>query len=76
MADTADVVVVGGGVIGTSIAFALASAGVAHVTLLEKGALASGASGRSSTPPAAMLAKANISSTGLRPATPMTRPLG
>src|SRR5438093_253235 len=48
MADTADVVVVGGGVIGTSIAFALASAGVARVTLLEKGALASGASGRSS----------------------------
>ena len=48
MADTADVVVVGGGVIGTSIAFALASAGVKRVTLLEKGALASGASGRSS----------------------------
>src|SRR5205823_5468084 len=48
MADTADVVVVGGGVIGTSIAFALASAGVARVTLLEQGALASGASGRSS----------------------------
>src|SRR5205823_15030030 len=37
MADTADVVVVGGGVIGTSIAFALVSAGVARVTLLEKG---------------------------------------
>src|SRR5207247_10280099 len=48
MADTADVVVVGGGVIGTSIAFALASAGVKRVTLLDKGALASGASGRSS----------------------------
>ena len=48
MANTADVVVVGGGVIGTSIAFALASAGVERVTLLEKGALASGASGRSS----------------------------
>ena len=48
MTDTADVVVVGGGVIGVSIAFALASAGVRHVTLLEKGALASGASGRSS----------------------------
>src|SRR2546426_7408401 len=48
MADTADVVVVGGGVSGTSIAFALASAGVKRVTLLEKGALASGASGRSS----------------------------
>src|SRR5262245_53589254 len=48
MTDTADVVVVGGGVIGVSIAFALASAGVQHVTLLEQGALASGASGRSS----------------------------
>jgi len=46
--DTADVVIVGGGVIGVSIAFALASAGVTRVTLLEKGALASGASGRSS----------------------------
>jgi sarcosine oxidase subunit beta len=48
VAHTADVVVIGGGVIGTSIAFALAAAGVKRVTLLEKGALASGASGRSS----------------------------
>jgi sarcosine oxidase subunit beta len=48
MTDTADVVVIGGGVIGTSIAFALASAGVKRITLLEKNALASGASGRSS----------------------------
>jgi glycine/D-amino acid oxidase-like deaminating enzyme len=48
MIDTADVVIIGGGVIGTSIAFALASAGVKRVTLLEKSALASGASGRSS----------------------------
>jgi glycine/D-amino acid oxidase-like deaminating enzyme len=48
MVDTADVVVVGGGVIGTSIACALASSGVKRVTLLDKGALASGASGRSS----------------------------
>lgn len=48
MTETADVVVIGGGVIGTSIAFALASAGVKRVTLLEKGALAGGASGRSS----------------------------
>jgi sarcosine oxidase, subunit beta len=48
MAETADVVVVGGGVIGTSIAFALASAGVKRVVLLEKSALANGASGRSS----------------------------
>jgi sarcosine oxidase subunit beta len=41
------VVVIGGGVNGTSIAYALASRGVKAV-LVEKGALASGASGRSS----------------------------
>src|SRR5262245_41255963 len=44
---TADVVVVGGGVNGASITYALASRGV-KVVLVEKGALASGASGRSS----------------------------
>jgi len=48
MTDTADVVVIGGGVIGTSIALALAEAGVKRVVLLEKSAVASGASGRSS----------------------------
>jgi glycine/D-amino acid oxidase-like deaminating enzyme len=48
MTETADVVVVGGGVNGASIAYALASKGVKRVVLLEKGALASGASGRSS----------------------------
>jgi len=47
MIQTADVVVIGGGVNGTSIAYALASKGV-DVVLVEKGALASGASGRSS----------------------------
>jgi sarcosine oxidase subunit beta len=47
MADTADVVVIGGGVNGASIAYALAARGV-RVVLCEKGALASGASGRSS----------------------------
>ncbi len=47
MARTADVVVVGGGVNGTSITYALASRGV-KCALVEKGALASGASGRSS----------------------------
>ena len=47
MAQTADVVVVGGGVNGASITYALASRGV-KVVLVEKGALASGASGRSS----------------------------
>lgn len=48
MADTADVVVVGGGIAGVSIAYALATRRAGRVTLLEKGALASGASGRSS----------------------------
>src|SRR5207247_11411092 len=47
MSQTADVVVVGGGVNGASIAYALAVRGV-NVVLLEKDALASGASGRSS----------------------------
>jgi sarcosine oxidase subunit beta len=47
MIDTADVVVIGGGVNGASIAYALAARGV-RVVLCEKGALASGASGRSS----------------------------
>jgi len=47
MVQTTDVVVVGGGVNGASIAYALASRGVKTV-LLEKGAVASGASGRSS----------------------------
>lgn len=48
MSETADVLVIGGGVIGASIACALASAGVKRVTLLEQAALANGASGRSS----------------------------
>ncbi|HYB43610.1 MAG TPA: FAD-binding oxidoreductase [Candidatus Methylomirabilis sp.] len=47
MVQTADVVVIGGGVNGVSIAHALASRGAA-VALVEKGAVASGASGRSS----------------------------
>ncbi len=44
---SADVVVVGGGVNGASIAMHLALAGAGRVLLLEKGHLASGASGRS-----------------------------
>jgi sarcosine oxidase subunit beta len=47
MAATADVVVVGGGVNGASIAYALAGRGL-KVTLVEKGACGDGASGRSS----------------------------
>jgi sarcosine oxidase subunit beta len=45
---TADVVVVGGGVNGVSIAYALAARGAARVVLCEQAALANGASGRSS----------------------------
>ena len=48
MTETADVVVVGGGVNGASIACALAARGVARVVLCEQAALANGASGRSS----------------------------
>lgn len=48
MSPTADVVVIGGGVNGASIACALASAGVKRVTLIEQAACANGASGRSS----------------------------
>lgn len=42
----ASVVVLGGGVIGTSIAFHLAEAGVADVVLVERGALGAGSTGR------------------------------
>lgn len=48
MIGTADVVVIGGGVAGVSIAHALVTRGVRDVTVVEKAALASGASGRSS----------------------------
>lgn len=47
MSRVADVVVIGGGVIGTSIAYALAQRKLGRVVLLEQDALASGASGRS-----------------------------
>ncbi|RIK46534.1 MAG: hypothetical protein DCC58_02845 [Chloroflexi bacterium] len=44
---TADIVIVGGGVTGTSTAFHLASLGARNVLLLERGQLAGGASGKS-----------------------------
>jgi sarcosine oxidase subunit beta len=44
---SADVVIVGGGVVGVSTAFHLARAGVKNVLLIERGHLASGASGKS-----------------------------
>ena len=42
MADTADIVVIGGGVIGASTAFHLASKGAKNVVLVDKGAICSG----------------------------------
>jgi glycine/D-amino acid oxidase-like deaminating enzyme len=45
---TADVVIVGGGVIGTSIAFHLAARGVPGVAVVDKSFVASGATGKSS----------------------------
>lgn len=47
MTRTADVVIVGGGVTGVSIAFHLAGAGVRRVIVLERRFLASGGTGRS-----------------------------
>jgi sarcosine oxidase subunit beta len=43
---TADAVVIGGGVIGTSIAYHLAKKGFGHVALVERSYLASGSTGR------------------------------
>lgn len=48
MVETADVVVIGGGVNGASIAYHLTTLGVRRVTLVERRALAAGATGRSS----------------------------
>jgi sarcosine oxidase subunit beta len=44
--DHAPVVVIGGGVVGASVAFHLAEAGVEGVVLLERGALGGGSTGR------------------------------
>jgi len=48
MAETADVVIIGGGVTGCSIAYHLVQRGVRNVAVLEKSFLASGATGKSS----------------------------
>ena len=48
MPKTAEVVVIGGGINGSSIAYRLARDGVKNVVLLEKGHIASGPTGRSS----------------------------
>lgn len=47
MRTSADVVVIGGGVIGTSTAFHLAKAGVKNVTLIERSFIGAGATGKS-----------------------------
>jgi glycine/D-amino acid oxidase-like deaminating enzyme len=48
MSQTADVVIIGGGVIGCSIAYHLVRRGAGNVVLVEKSFLASGATGKSS----------------------------
>jgi glycine/D-amino acid oxidase-like deaminating enzyme len=48
MALTADVVIIGGGVTGTSIAFHLTTRGVRDVVVLDKSVVAAGGTGRSS----------------------------
>ena len=48
MADVADVVVIGGGCSGASIAWQLARRGVGRVVLFEQTGIAAGATGRSS----------------------------
>ncbi|MEE8465235.1 MAG: FAD-dependent oxidoreductase, partial [Dehalococcoidia bacterium] len=47
MKATADIVIIGGGVIGTSILFNLGRLGVTDTLLLEKDVLGSGSTGRS-----------------------------
>src|SRR3954467_4093197 len=48
MTDTSDIIVIGGGCEGTSIALQLARRGAGRITLIEKNDIASGATGRSS----------------------------
>jgi sarcosine oxidase, subunit beta len=47
MTTTADIIIIGGGVMGTSIAYHLAKLGGGQVTLLERQALGNGTTGRS-----------------------------
>ena len=46
--ETADAIIIGGGVMGTSIAFQLARKKFGKVMLLERDAIASGTTGKSS----------------------------
>jgi sarcosine oxidase, subunit beta len=67
MERTADVVIIGAGVMGTSTAFQLVQRGVRRVIVLEKSTIAAGSSGKSSAlvrmhytfPPEARLALAS-----------------
>ena len=47
MPESSDILIVGGGVMGTSIAFALAQRNVGRVLVLEKSFLGAGSSGKS-----------------------------
>ena len=47
MAETADILIIGGGVMGTSIAYHLAKQGRSRIVLLEREAICSGTTGRS-----------------------------
>src|SRR5262245_35504026 len=47
MSDTADILIVGGGVMGASIAYHLSKQGSGRIALLERQALCSGTTGRS-----------------------------
>ena len=46
MAERAEVVIIGGGIMGASLAFALTQRGVSDVLVVERGTLAAGASGK------------------------------
>ena len=46
MKNKADIVIIGGGIIGCAVAFNLAKKGMKDIVVLEKGFLASGATGR------------------------------
>src|SRR5690348_7169602 len=47
MSETADIVIIGGGIMGASIAYHLAKQGGGQITLLERQALCNGTTGRS-----------------------------
>ncbi len=79
MVQRAEVVVIGGGVIGTSIAAQLVEKGLGRVILLERGALASGSTGRSvaiCTPAYSSEINARMALLGFRGIRDMAKELG